>query len=295
MKELGFIGLGVMGSSLVNNFLSDGHEVFVYDINAEAYKKIPKGKPCKSIEELLFKCDDILFLSLPNPESVKEVMLGKNGVIQNQKNNLIIVDTTTSSPSLSKIIAEEAAKKNMTFLDAPLSGGPEGVKARNLSFFIGGKKDAMEKIKPIIEPSSGRIAHFDENGMGNALKIINNMITITNLVSVVEAFIIGTKIGFEPKELYESISSGSGNSYVLKKMGARILDRDFVPPHFPLDLEIKDISLATELAEKAGVPAFMGNMAKQLFIMAKAKGLGAEDNVALIKLYEEVTDTLVKW
>jgi len=121
------------------------------------------------------------------------------------------------------------------------------------------------------------------------------MITITNLVSVIEAFIIGTKIGFEPKELYESIRSGSGDSYVLKKMGARILDRDFLPPHFTLDLEIKDISLATELAEKVGAPAFMGNMAKQLFIIAKAEGLGTEDNVALIKLYEKATNTLVKW
>jgi len=137
MKKLGFIGLGVMGSSLVNNFLSDGHEVFVYDINTEAYKKIPKGKPCKSIEELLFKCDDILFLSLPNPESVKEVMLGENGVIQNYKNNLIIVDTTTSSPSLSKIIAEEAAKKNMTFLDAPLIGIIRSQERCNRNAFFG--------------------------------------------------------------------------------------------------------------------------------------------------------------
>ena len=294
MKKLAFIGLGVMGSRLANNLILDGHKVFIYDIHNETYKNIPKGKPCKDIKELITKCDNILFLSLPDPAAVEQVMLGEDGVINNQKNNLIIVDTTTSSPSVSKKMAKKAAEKNMIFLDAPLSGGPEGIKDRNLSFFIGGEKLAVEKIKPIIEPSSKRITQFNQSGMGNALKIINNMIAVTNLVTVIEAFVLGTKYGFEPQELYDSISSGSGNSYVLKKMGARILQRDFIPPHFPINLEIKDISLATSLAKSLDVPAFMGNMAEQLFRMSKTKGIGSEDCVALIKLYEELVGIIVK-
>ena len=292
--KLGFIGIGNMGKPMATTLMKANHQVSIFDLNPKPLEELAKlGAIVKNKIAEIPPSAEVIFLSLPSHVAVEEVMLGAGGVLSALKEGQIVVDTTTSLPSTSRKIAEQVKKAGGDFLDASLSGGPDGAAAQTLTFMVGGEAKALERVRGLLETLGKKIFHIGSNGLGNAMKLINNMITATNTACFMEGLVVGTKAGIPADTLFDVISSCSGNSYAFQKKAPRILGGNF-KPMFALDLEYKDIALGTMVAQDLKAPVFLASVAKALFEMARAKGLGQEDNVALIKVLEEISGVQVR-
>jgi len=283
-----------MGMPMAVNLLQDGQSLTVYDINPLPQETLEGmgAKVAESPRQLASEVENI-FVSLPDHVASEKVMLGENGVLDAAKPNQIVVDTTTSLPSVARKIADNARNKKVFYLDASVSGHPDGAASRSLIFMVGGEVEALNKMRPVMERLAKHIFYIGPSGMGNAMKLVNNAIGITNTVVLMEGLILGAKVGIPPAMLFDVISNSSGNSDAFQKKVPRILTGDF-RPRFSLDLEYKDLFLVANVAAELQVPLFLCNVARELFEMAKAKGLGKEDNIALIKVLEEIAGVKVR-
>ena len=220
-------------------------------------------------------------------------LFDSDGLLPLLKKGQIVVDTTTSLPSVSKKIAEKVKGSGAEFLDASVSGGIDGAVAGTLTFMVGGDPRALEKVKGLLEVLGKNIFYIGSSGSGNTMKLVNNLISATNTACFIEGLILGTKAGLDPALIYKVItSSKGGNSDVFERKVPRILDGNF-QPSFALDLAYKDLYLGSMLAQELKTPIFLGSVARQLFEMARAKGFGSEDNVALIKVLQELSNVKV--
>ncbi len=292
--KLGFIGIGNMGRPMATNLLKANHQLAIYDLNPKPLEELAKmdavvkGQPSE-----IPPSAEVIFLSLPSHGAVEEVMLGVGGVVSTLKKGQIVVDTTTSLPSVSRKIAEKVKAVGADFLDASVSGGPDGATAQTLTFMVGGEASVLERVRSLLETLGKKIFYIGTHGLGNTMKLVNNMLTATNTACFIEGLVMGTKAGIEPSVLFDVISAGSGNSYAFQKKAPRILNGNF-KPMFALDLEYKDLSLGTMVAQELKATALLASLAKGLFEMARAKGLGSEDNVALVKVFEEMSNVQVR-
>ena len=292
--RLGFVGVGNMGKPMATNLLKANHQLTIYDINPKPLEELAKlGATAKSKPSEIPPSAEVIFLSLPSHIIVEEVMLGGNGVLSTLQSGQIVVDTTTSLPSVSKKIAEQVKATGADFLDASVSGGPDGATAQTLTFMVGGEAGVLERVRSLLETLGKKIFYIGPHGSGNTMKLVNNLISITNTACFIEGLVVGTKAGIDPATLFEVISSCSGNSYAFQKKAPRILNGNF-KAMFALDLEYKDLYLGTMMAQELKAPVFLASLAKQLFEMARARGLGSEDNVALVKVFEELSDVQVR-
>ncbi len=292
--RLGFIGIGNMGKPMAINLLKANLQLAIYDLNPNPLKELAKmgavvkGKPSEIPPEV-----EVIFLSLPSHVVVEEVMLGNDGVITTLRKGQIVIDTTTSLPSVSRKVAEMVKAKGADFLDCSVSGGPDGATAQTLTFMVGGEASVLEKVRGLLELLGKKIFYIGTHGLGNTMKLVNNMLTATNTACFIEGLVMGTKAGIQPSVLFEVISSCSGNSYAFQKKAPRILNGNF-KPMFALDLEYKDLSLGMMVAQELKAPALLASLARGLFEIARAKGLGGEDNVALVKVFEEISNVQVR-
>ena len=292
--RLGFIGIGNMGKPMAVNLLKANHQLAIYDLNPKPLEELAKmGAVVKVKPSEIPPETEVIFLSLPSHVVVEEVMLGADGVVSTLKKGQIVIDTTTSLPSVSRRIAEKVKALGADFLDASLSGGPDGATAQTLTFMVGGEASVLEKVRSLLESLGKKIFYIGTHGLGNTMKLVNNMLTATNTACFIEGLVMGTKAGIQPSVLFDVISSCSGNSYAFQKKAPRILNGNF-KPMFALDLEYKDLSLGTMVAQELKAPALLASLAKGLFEMARAKGLGSEDNVALVKVFEEMSNVQVR-
>jgi 2-hydroxymethylglutarate dehydrogenase len=292
--KVGFIGIGNMGKSMAKNLLKAGHQLAIYDVNPRPLQELAKMEASvKTKPSEIPPSAEVIFLSLPSHIVVEEVMLGVDGVLSTLKKGQIVVDMTTSLPSVSKKIAEKVAAVGADFLDAPVSGGIQGAAEGTLTIMVGGEASALKKVQGLLEVLGKNIFHIGSHGSGNTMKLVNNLISATNTACFIEGLIFGTKAGLSPTTIYKVItSSKGGNSDVFVNKVPRILDRNFQPT-FALDLAYKDLSLAGMLAQELKTPVFLGSVAKELFEMARAKGFGSEDNIALVKVLEELSSVKV--
>jgi len=292
--RLGFIGLGNMGKPMAMNLIKADHQLAIYDINPKPLEELAKsGATVKSKPSEIPPCADVIFLALPSHNVVEEVMSGVNGVLSTLKHGQIVVDTTTCLPSVSMKIAERVKGVGADFLEAPVGSPPPEVAAQRATFIVGGEMAVLEKVRGLLETSAQKILYVGPTGSGNTAKLVNNLISLTNTASIVEALVLGTRAGINPQTLYEVISSSGGDSVQLHRKAPRIIDGNFKSVS-GLDIAYKDLSLVTTLAQELKVPVFLGAVAKQMFEMARAKGLESEDNAALVKVFEELTNVRVR-
>jgi 3-hydroxyisobutyrate dehydrogenase len=179
------------------------------------------------------------------------------------------------------------------FLDACFGNSPPEVVAQTATFIVGGEAASLERVRSLLETTAKKIFHVGPAGSGNIVKLVNNLMGLTNTACLMEGLVLGTKAGIKPEVLYEVISSSGGNSYQFERKTPRIMSRNF-KVLFTVDLAYKDLNLATMLAQELKVPVFLASVVRQMFEMARAKGLGSEDNIALVKVLEELSDVQVK-
>ncbi len=254
MKKIGFVGVGIMGKPMAKNLLKAGYSIIVYDINDAAVKEVveagaKEGKSSKDVAEQ----SDVIITMLPNSPEVKEVVLGKDGVLEGARSGSIIIDMSSIAPLVSKEISDKAKEKGVAMLDAPVSGGEPKAIEGTLAIMVGGPEETFEEVKDILAVMGGSVTHVGEIGSGNTAKLANQIIVALNIAAMSEAMVLATKAGVEPEKVYNAIRGGLAGSTVLDAKMPMVLEGNF-KPGFRIELHIKDLMNALETAHKLCVP-----------------------------------------
>lgn len=285
--KIGFIGLGTMGLPMAKNLLKNGYELTVFNRTKEKMDLLKEegailaGSP----KEVAFK-SDIVFTMLTADAAVEEVVLGENGIVYGAHPELIVIDSSTISPSTSKKLAKELREREVEMLDAPVTGSEPQAIEGILTFMVGGNKGIFEKCMPLFLATGQGAYYMGENGKGSYTKLANNIMSAINLISFTEAVTMATKAGIDPEIFVKVVNGGGARSGQVDNKAPKILNRDFTP-HFMTKLIHKDLGLAADVAKELEVSAPVLAIVKEIFQMAKAKGYGSEDMSAVIKCYEE--------
>ncbi|MFX4235486.1 NAD(P)-dependent oxidoreductase [Aliarcobacter butzleri] len=246
MKKIAFIGVGVMGKFMVSNLLKNGFEVNIYARNkAKVEDSIKEGAIfCETIKECVQNKDAIITI-VGYPKDVEEVYLSQEGIINSASQNSYLIDMTTTTPTLSVKIHEEAKKKNLKALDAPVSGGDIGAKNATLSIMVGGEKEDFEACKKLFEAMGKTIVYSGVAGSGQHTKMANQIAIAGVMAGVSEAIAYGKKMGLDIPTMLASISNGAAQSFHLTNNASKMYKREF-EPGFYIKHMVKDLKIANE-------------------------------------------------
>jgi 3-hydroxyisobutyrate dehydrogenase-like beta-hydroxyacid dehydrogenase len=287
IDELGFVGLGSMGSRMVRRFLQAGLKVRVFDVSSTALEAAVAQGACvaSSPAQLASEVATVL-VSLPTPDVVREVAIGRGGLIEGDKIKRY-VDLSTTGIVVAQQVSEALAARGVATLDAPVSGGPPGAQAGTLAIMAAGDRALFDDLKEVLAVLGNRITLVGDNvGQGQITKLINNLLVSTNYAAACEAVVFGVKAGLDARTLVDIINESSGKSFssetLLSKHGiTRTFDYGF-----RLELMNKDIRLALQAAEKTGATMFTINSAAQLWSHANASLDPAADYTTLLQVLE---------
>jgi 3-hydroxyisobutyrate dehydrogenase len=292
--RIGWIGTGVMGLSMCNHVLSGGYEVTVYNrTKATAQPLLDSGATWVESPRALAEQTDVIFTMVGYPADVREVYLGDNGIMTGVSAGSIVVDMTTTSPSLAQEIYSAAASKSVHAVDAPVSGGDVGARNGTLSIMVGGDKDVIESIKPLLETMGKQIVHQGRAGAGQHAKMCNQIIIAGTMIGVCESLLYGYKAGLDLQTMLRSVSSGAAACWALDNTAPRILQRNFDPGFF-VEHFIKDMSIALDEAQRLGLVLPGLALVHQLYLAVKAQGHGKLGTQALMLALEQLSNTEVK-
>ena len=229
-KKVGFIGLGSIGKPMANNILRNGFDLRVFDVRPEPMKELEaKGAKVARDPKELSSQVDVVITMVPGPRETREVVFGTNGIIEGMRAGSILIDMSTSSPTLTKEIARKFDEIGCKMIDAPVTRGiPDAVKG-TLVIMVGGDPRVLDQCRDVLECMGSEIFHIGTNGLGHAMKLVNNMICQTEIVSICGALALGTQAGIDLNKIFEVITRGTGNSFMFQYKGPRILQRDFEP------------------------------------------------------------------
>lgn len=286
MRKIGFIGIGVMGKSMVRNLMKNGYEVSVYNRTKEKAQEVVKEGAvwCEDVKSCARGKDAVITI-VGYPEDVKEVYFGENGILENADKGTVVIDMTTTSPKLSLKIYEEAKKKNLYSLDAPVSGGDIGAKNATLSIMAGGDKEVFEKCMPIFEALGSTIIYEGKAGSGQHTKMANQIAIGGAIAGVCEAMAYAKRAGLDIQTMLDSISKGAAGSWQMSNMAPRMLKGDFDPGFF-IKHYIKDMKIAIEEAEENNLNLGILNEVLKMYEKLDDENMGNLGTQALIKYYD---------
>ena len=283
-KVVGFVGTGVMGRSMAANLMKAGITVCVYNRTREkAEDLIADGAIWKDTPGEVAKASDIVITMVGYPKDVEEVYFNANGLLANAQEGAYLIDMTTSSPALAKKIYQTAKDQGIFAMDAPVSGGDIGAREGTLSIMVGADKDAFEEMRPLFELLGKNIQHQGGAGAGQYTKMANQIAIAGNMMGVSEAIAYAKQVGRDPTHVLDSIATGAAGSWSLSNLAPRMIRGDFAPG-FYIKHFIKDMGIAIESAEEAGLSLPGLTLAKQLYNQLAREGLEDEGTQALFKL-----------
>lgn len=281
-QRVGFIGTGIMGGPMACNLLKAGYRVVVHNrTRSKAEAALSAGAVWSDSPAAVTAESDVVITCLPDTPDVRQVLLGEGGVIESARAGLVCVDTSTISPSATRQMASELAEKDVTLLDAPISGGQVGAVEGKLSIMMGGSAEAIDRVMPIMRAMGRTIVHCGPVGCGQTTKLANQVMVIHTIMSIAEGFAFAEKAGLDLQTTLEATSAGAAGSHSLKALGPKIIAGDFAPA-FMVDLQQKDLRLVQEYAEQIGQPLPGTALAKQLFAALQAEGRGRDGTQALV-------------
>lgn len=285
---LGFVGVGRMGIHMAGRLLEAGHRLAVYDINESAMARLEQrgAKRCASPAEVA-SASETVFVSLPTPDIVRSVALSESGIIAGSKVKAF-VDLSTTGPTVAKEVAEGLARKGIAAVDAPVSGGPGGAERGTLAIMVSCPRALADRLRPAFDVIGKFFWIGERPGMGQTMKLINNMLSATAMAITSEALVLGAKAGLDADTMIAVINSGSGrNTATEDKFPRCVLPRRF-DFGFSTELLHKDVRLCLEVGEGLGVPMLVGNAVKQLLTITKA---GQAPNTDITR----IVCTVEKW
>ena len=279
--KIGWIGTGVMGSSMVGHLIDAGFSATVYTrTKARAEAAISQGAAWADSPKAVAAASDVVFTIVGFPNDVREVMLGDEGALAGSKEGNILVDMTTSDPSLAVEIYDAAKAKGVCSVDAPVSGGDVGAKGGTLSIMIGGDKEIVDVLRPCWDAMGKTVVHQGGAGAGQHTKMVNQTLIASGMIGVCEALLYGYKAGLDLPTVLESVGSGAAGSWSLTNLGPRIMAGNFDPGFF-VEHFIKDMGIALTEAKKMGLALPGLALAHQLYLAVQAQGHGRDGTHAL--------------
>ncbi len=280
--RLGWIGTGVMGVSMCGHLLARGFSATVYNrTRSKAQPLLDKGARWADSPRAVAEQADVVFSIVGYPADVREVILGEQGALAGSKAGTVLVDMTTSDPSLAVEIAKRASAKDVQSVDAPVSGGDIGAREARLSIMIGGEKEVVAALQPCFEAMGKTIIHQGGPGAGQHTKLTNQILIATNMIGVCEALLYAYKAGLDLNTVMQSVSPGAAGSWSLTNLGPRMINNNFDPGFF-VEHFIKDMGLALAESKRMGLSMPGLALAQQLYIALQSQGHGRAGTHALL-------------
>ncbi len=293
--RVGFIGLGRMGRPMSLNILKKGFPLTVSNRSRGVVDELagegatPAGTPAEVAAQA-----EIVCLCLPVPATVEEVVLGPDGVREGIKPGSVVLDFSTIGPSTCRQVAAALQEQNVSYVDAPVSGGTTGAEAGTLTIMVGGERREYERVLPVLQAVGKKIVYAGPVGAGAVVKLMNQLLVGINLAGAAEAMVLGTKAGVDPQLLYDTISSATGNSFQLQRCFPDLIFKGDFTNMFSVDLLHKDLALGVEVGKENRVRLLLGALALQIFEEARDLGFGGEDIAAVIQPLERLAGVDVR-
>jgi 3-hydroxyisobutyrate dehydrogenase len=270
--RIGWIGTGVMGRSMCGHLIDAGYKATVYNrTKSKADDLIKKGATWADSPRDVAAASDVIISIVGFPKDVRQVIFGDDGALAGCKPGSVIVDMTTSEPSLAVEIAEQAAKRQVTSIDAPVSGGDVGARNATLSIMIGGDAKTVAALEPIWKTMGSKWVHQGPAGAGQHTKMVNQILIATTMIGVCEALLYGFKAKLDLEKVLESVASGAAGSWSLSNYGPRIMAGNFDPGFF-VEHFIKDMGIALAEARRMNLALPGLALAEQLYQAVSAQG-----------------------
>ncbi len=286
-KELGFIGVGNMGLPMARRLIEAGYSLTIFDLRREPVQRLVQlgAKAASSPKDVADLCETV-FVSLPTPSIIKEVTLGKDGAAHGARIKRF-VDLSTTGPTASIALAKELAAKKILHLDAPVSGGVAGAEKGTVAVMVSGPKAEYESLKPAFEVIGKVFFVGDKPGLGQTMKLCNNMMSAAAMAITAEAVVMGVKGGLDPEMMVQVINAGSGaNTAIRDKVPRSVMTRTF-DYGFSNALMYKDVKLCMEEAEAIGAQMFVGAAVRSMWELTNAQFGGDKDLTTIFQLVEK--------
>ena len=282
--NIGIVGLGRMGNGMAQSLLSKGFKVFGTDIG-EAQRQAAKEVGVNVVADIKALCTEsnVIILSLPMAKHVQAVVKGKGGIIDCAQPNTLIIDTSTSEPEVTRVLAIELDQLGHQLLDCPVSGGPAGAEAGTMVMLVGGERNSLERAQLYLDALSSKVVYMGKSGNGHAAKLINNLLCAAHLVTTAEAVALGTKAGLDPVDLIAGLNAGSGRSAISEVNFPRwILNQSF-DSGFTMQLMRKDVRLAKNMIGEMGLELPLAQQVAEIWSQSEENIADQDDFNCIVK------------
>jgi 3-hydroxyisobutyrate dehydrogenase-like beta-hydroxyacid dehydrogenase len=287
--NVGFIGLGTMGTHMAMNALRGGHTLVVHDLRPPAAEPhLAAGAKWADTPREVARATDVVLTSLPGPPEVEAVALGEQGILAGASAGKVLVDLSTNSPTLVRRLHGIFAATGVHVLDAPVSGGPRGARTRKLALWVGGDRPIFDRVKPVLDAIGDQPIYIGPIGAGSVAKLVHNCAGYAIQTALAEVFTMGVKAGVDPLALWQAVRQGAGGRRrTFDGLVDQFLPGRFEPPAFALKLAHKDVSLAVALGREHGVPMRIANLTLEELTEAMNRGWAARDSRVAMLLQQE--------
>jgi len=288
-KKIGFIGVGLMGYSFVKRLSQAEYNINAYDKDENKLKLVKniKNVSCSQNPSAVANECNLIFICVDKTENVEEVVFGENGVIQNASKNSIIVDLSTTSADKTILFADKVKlKKKVSWVDAPVSGGPSKALDGSLAIMIGGDSINIKLITPVLDKLSSNFTHFGPVGSGQIVKMINQILVLNNYAILAEALSFAEGYGIDASKIPDALSDGHAGSNLLTHLFPRMINKDFDPQGYATQIQ-KDLKMVCDLADKKNIPTPLSSLTKQLFSILNNKSKQNLDGTSIVKLFDK--------
>ena len=288
MAKVGYIGLGIMGSSITRNLMKAGHELVIHNRSQKTVEQLVSegAKRADSPREVAEQVD-FVFTNLPDSPDVEKVVLGANGILEGAHESLIYIDNSTIKPETARMLAERLAEAGVAALDAPVSGGDVGARDGTLTIMVGGPEDSFQKAEPLFRAMGKAWVLVGDSGAGQIAKACNQIIVGAQMVALAEALITAQKAGVDPQRVVDAIKGGAAQMWTLDVKPPRLFAGNR-QPGFKAYMQHKDLGIIMDTARTYGIPLPMTAVTQQLYAAMLEQGNRELDNSAIISVYESL-------
>lgn len=289
MKKIGLLGAGVMGRTVAAKFIEAGYGLTVYDAYGPAAEKIAQsGAAIAASPAEVAVASEAVIMFLPGPREVAACVAEADGLLSAAETGMVIVDMSTVDPASTRRMAALAAEKGIGYLDAPVLGRPDTVGKWALP--VGGEAADLDRCREFLQHVAAHVIHIGDSGNGNKVKLLNQLMFGAINAMTAEMMAIARSVGIAPQTLYETITASQAGtvSNLFKELGRRISEEDYADPTFTVDLLIKDVALAVEMAKSHQAPPLLARSVEALNEIARAQGYGNRDTSIMWKSYQGI-------
>jgi 2-hydroxy-3-oxopropionate reductase len=292
--KIGYIGLGIMGKPMARNIMRAGYEVIVHNRSRQGVAELVSegAKEAHLPAEVAGKVD-VVFTNLPDSPDVELVALGKNGIIEGAHEGLIFIDNSTIKPATARMIGERLAEKGVYMLDAPVSGGDIGAIQGTLTIMVGGPKEVVKKVTPVLQAIGKTITHVGGLGDGQIAKAANQIMVAAQMVALGELLILAQKAGADPEKVVQAIRGGAAGCWTLDNKPQRLFSGNR-SPGFKAYMQAKDLGIVMDTAREYGISLPSSAVNTQLFNAMLEMGMRDQDNSAVIGVVEKLSGVELK-